>query len=112
GAGAISTLFGGSNANQTFTLQSTNNGAPSGDSIALVASAVNFQAGFLGTGGGSFTANQNAAAITTWTAAVGTGFRIFGKDGAATGFQGVGFGGQIVNTFLRIDGTNSAPTTL
>jgi hypothetical protein len=78
----IATIYGGSAANETFTLQSTSNGSPSGDSLVMAASSftiqpigsgsskLNVSAGTLAAGAQSMliTATQPASPVATQNA--------------------------------------------
>lgn len=64
--------------------------------------------------GGGVSINQNATATVPTTALYtqGNGTKLWGADSSNTGYNGMTFGGVVINGFVRFDGTAASPTAL
>jgi hypothetical protein len=113
--------YGGSAAGSTLNLQSTSNGAPSGDSITLTTGG-SVRGTLLSNGNLGWGTETNPQFPWVWSANATTGATISGASltgpvavsttGAPAGWNTITVAGVGVNSFNRINGTLTSPSNL
>lgn|GEM_PF-1600861 len=118
----VATVFGGSAAGSTLNLQSTSNGAPSGDKITMTTGGsvrwTMLSSGNIGFGTetnptqGFWTYSKNVSTGFSASGVTTNGLVFVGADSASGGYATFTFAQAGINQFMRAEGTGASPTAL